>query len=137
TLADMASYWGEALPEERRDIVWALLTLNGLIYDLERGAIVGLIPRDDMFPVLALGLEPRWEPRENGLWLREELLPPKRKRQNPHAPLPMQYKLDLFQRRQAREMAQSGMTIRQIADHFGVSRMTIWRALRAGDEPNS
>src|SRR5215472_14265842 len=30
TLAGMASYWSEALPEERRDIVWALLQLNGL-----------------------------------------------------------------------------------------------------------
>jgi hypothetical protein len=31
-LSDMASFWKEALPEERRDIVWALLAPNGLVY---------------------------------------------------------------------------------------------------------
>jgi hypothetical protein len=36
TLADLASYWGEAAAEERRDMVWALLALDGLIYDLVR-----------------------------------------------------------------------------------------------------
>ena len=45
TLAVMADYWGEALPDERRDMVWSLLTLEGLIYDLERHVIVGLKPR--------------------------------------------------------------------------------------------
>ena len=52
----------------------------------------------------------------------------------PHAPLPMQFKLDHAQRQQAREMARAGMTIRQLAEHFSVSRMAIWRALRAEDE---
>jgi hypothetical protein len=134
TLSDMASFWMEALPEERRDIVWALLTPNGLVYDLERAAIVGLTPRDDMLPALALGLESRWEQRAGGLWLCAEHLPPKRKRQDPHAPLPMQYKLDFLERGQAREMARSGMTMRQIAEHFGVSRMAIWRSLNAEEE---
>ena len=69
----------------------------------------------------------------NELWLQDEHLPPKLERANPHAPLPMQYKLDVLQRRQAQEMTRSGMTIRQVADHFGVSRMAIWRALRATD----
>lgn len=32
TLEDMAAYWDEALVEERRDIVWSLLVLEGLIY---------------------------------------------------------------------------------------------------------
>jgi site-specific DNA recombinase len=131
TLADMASYWQEALPEERRDIMWALLKLNGLIYDLEQCAIRGLLPREDMLPVLALGLEARWEQCDGGLWVRAQYLPPKRQRSNPHAPLPMQYKLDPAQREQARQMARTGMTTRQIAAHLGVSRMAIWRALRA------
>jgi hypothetical protein len=64
TLADMASYSLEALPEERRDIVW---TLGGLVYDLERSVIVGLLLPPDVLPVLALGLAHRWEPREGGL----------------------------------------------------------------------
>jgi hypothetical protein len=97
TLAVMASYWSEALAEERRDIIWALLTLNGLVYDLQRQAIVGLIPREEMLPVLALGLASRWEQRDSGLWLRAEYLPPRRKRDNSHASLPMQYKLDYEQ----------------------------------------
>ena len=32
----MADYWSEALPEERRDMVWPLLNAEGLIYDLCR-----------------------------------------------------------------------------------------------------
>jgi hypothetical protein len=54
------------LPKERRDIVWALLQLGGLLYDLERRAIVGLIPRPDMLHVLALGLSAQWERRGDG-----------------------------------------------------------------------
>ncbi len=71
TLSDMAGYWGEASDEERRDMVWALLALGGLIYDLEHQGIVGLIPRPDTLPVLALGLGAGWEQRDEGLWLRE------------------------------------------------------------------
>jgi site-specific DNA recombinase len=136
-VADMASYWKDALPEERRDIVWTLLTLNGLIYDLERSAIVGLAPRAEVLQTLILGLAPNWEQRENGLWLQEDYLPPKRERANPHAPLPMQYKLDRLQRQRAKEMARAGMTVRQLADHFGVSRMAVWRALRAESTPDN
>jgi len=57
TLADMAGYWSEAAPEERRDMVGGLLMVEGLIYDLERQTIVGLIPKPTVLPVLALGLE--------------------------------------------------------------------------------
>ena len=77
TLEDMASYWEEALPGERRDIVWALLTVGGLVFDLERQTIVGLLPRGDMLPVLALGLAERWEQRGDELWFREAFLPAK------------------------------------------------------------
>lgn len=59
--------WREAVAEERRDMVWALLLLGGLVYDLERRAIVGLVPRPDMLPVLSLGLVPRWKPADGGL----------------------------------------------------------------------
>lgn len=60
TLADMAGYWGEAAAVERRDIVWALLALDGLVYDLERQGIVGLVPRPDMLPVLAVSFYGRY-----------------------------------------------------------------------------
>ncbi len=57
TLLDMADYWSEATPEERRSMVWRLLKQEGLLYDLERHTIVGLLPNAPMLPVLALGLE--------------------------------------------------------------------------------
>jgi hypothetical protein len=70
--------------EERRDIVWSLLNAEGLIYDLERRVIVGLMPREG---VLALGLEATrmWVQRDGGLWLREEYRPPKIERDEPSA----------------------------------------------------
>src|SRR5262249_47770995 len=80
TLTDMADYWDEALPEDRRDIVWVLLRLGGLIYDLERRAIVGLLPRPDMLHVLMLGLSAQWERRGEELWLRQEFIPSKLER---------------------------------------------------------
>ncbi|GHO66877.1 hypothetical protein KSC_057690 [Ktedonobacter sp. SOSP1-52] len=69
-LADMAASWSEAAPKERRDLVGGLLTVEGLVYDLERQVIVGLIPRPSVLPVLALGLQQtgKWEQREGGLW---------------------------------------------------------------------
>lgn len=75
TLSDMASYWDEAMPEVRRDIVWAHLGLGGLVYDLERQAIIGLLPRKDVMLILAMGLSNTWEQRTDGLWLRQASLP--------------------------------------------------------------
>jgi hypothetical protein len=74
TLGTLAEYWSEATAEERRDLVWSLLPIGGLVYDLERQAIVGLLPRESVLPVLSLGLEAsgHWEQRDGGLWLREE-----------------------------------------------------------------
>jgi hypothetical protein len=127
-LADMAGYWDEALSEERRDIVWALLTLGGLVYDLERRAIVGLLPRPDMGHVLALGLAAQWEQRDDGLWLRPEFIPAKLERSKMTL-RPDQRKLDPEQREEARRLLAAGKTLRQVAAHFGVSRMAIWRSM--------
>lgn len=126
TLTDMASYWDEALPEERRDIVWSLLQLGGLLYDLERRAIVGLLPRPDMLPVLALGLSAQWERRGDELWLRQEFIPPKLERSEVRL-TPDQFKLSPADREAARRLLTEGKTMRQVAEHFGVSRMAIWR----------
>jgi hypothetical protein len=60
TLSEMAAYWKEATAEERRDLVWALLRLEGLLYDLERGMIVGLVPRPDVLPVVSTGARRNW-----------------------------------------------------------------------------
>jgi DNA invertase Pin-like site-specific DNA recombinase len=128
TLADMAGYWDEALPEERRDIVWALLTLGGLIYDLERRAIVGLLPRSDMVHVLALGLVTQWEQRGDGLWLRPAFVPAKLERSEMTL-RPDQHTLSLALREEARQLLAAGKTLRQVAAHFGVSRMAIWRSM--------
>lgn len=134
TLTDMAQYWNEALPEERRDIVWALLKLGGLIYDLERRVIVGLLPRIDMLPVLGLGLASRWEQRGDELWLRIEHLPPKIKRDEIRH-TPYQRRLTPEQCRQARALVASGKSLRQVATHFGVSRMAIWRSIKNEASP--
>lgn len=130
TLEDMAGYWGEATPEERRDIVGGVLMMEGLIYDLERQIIVGLIPRPSMLPVLTLGLEKtgKWEQRERGLWLCHEYWPPKLDLTRRHVPPPAHPSLSPTQREEAiRLLQQPGMSLRRIASIFGVSKETIRR----------
>jgi DNA invertase Pin-like site-specific DNA recombinase len=130
TLTDMASYWDEALPEERRDIVWVLLQLGGLLYDLERRAIVGLLPRPDMLHVLALGLSAQWERHGDELRLRAEFIPPKLERSEMTLQ-PDQRKLSATEREAARQLLAEGKSMRQVAAHFHVSRMAIWRIAEA------
>ncbi len=130
TLADMAGYWSEASQEERRGIVGGLLMVEGLIYDLERQIVVGLIPRPSVLPVLALGLEKtgKWEQREKGLWLRSEYWPPERELGKRHAPPPPHPSLSPEQRKEAiRLLQQPGMSIRKVAAILGTSRGTIHR----------
>jgi len=130
TLADMAGYWSEATAEERRDIVGGLLTVEGLIYDLERQVIIGLLPRPSVLPVLVLGLEKtgKWEQRERGLWLRNDYWPPKRDLDKRHLPPPAHPSLSPAQREEAvRLLQQPGMSIRQVAHTLGTSRGTIHR----------
>ena len=132
TLEGMADYWAEAIPEERRDMVWSLLVAGGLIYDLERGAIVGLIPRSNILPVLALGLEGTtgWEQRESGLWLREEHLPPIQERENLHVAPPHLPSLTIEKQADALDLVQKGIPIRQVARELGTSYESIRRLLK-------
>jgi transposase-like protein len=133
TLADMAGYWSEATPEERRDIVGGLLMVEGLIYDLERQTIVGLVPRPSVLPVLALGLEKtgKWEQREKGLWLCDEYWPPKRDLEKRHVPPPVHPSLSPAQREEAiRLLQQPDMSIRKVASILGTSRGTIHRLVK-------
>jgi hypothetical protein len=107
-------------------MVWSLLQLEGLVYDLERRIIVALIPRPDMLPVLALGLSAQWEQREHELHLRPEFIPPKLERSE-MTMKPDQRKLTPTERQEARQLLAEGKTMRQVAEHFHVSRMAIWR----------
>ena len=125
---DMASYWDEALPEERRDIVWSLLILEGLIYDLERRVIAGVSPRPDVLPVLQLTLGEVWELRDGGLWRRNvEQLPV---RDLTRRPPPTPFALTPEQQREAIALVRSGKTLRAVGQVFGVSYGAIWRLLR-------
>jgi site-specific DNA recombinase len=137
TFLDMAGYWSEATSEERRDIVWSLLKLEGLIYDLERVLIIGLLPRESMLPVLALGLEKtaRWEQRDGGLWLRTEYWPPKLERGKRHLPPPLPSLTPAQQEEAIRLLRDEGMSLRKVAAVLGTSRETIRRlAQREGIE---
>jgi hypothetical protein len=130
SLTDMASYWYEALPQERRDIVWTLLQIGGLRYDLERRAIVELFPKPGMLYVLALGLSAQWERHGEELRLRAEFLP--RKLERPEMAFkPYQRKLDPEECEAARKLVANGKSLRQVASHFNVSRMAIWRIVDA------
>jgi len=133
TLERVADYWGEALPEERRDMVWSLPNTEGLVYDLERHVIVGLKPRIGVLPALALGLEATsmWEQRDGGLWLREDYWPPKLNRTGL---LPSQPpSLTTAQQEQAIMLIRQGMSLRKVADLLGTSHESVHRlAVRAG-----
>src|SRR5690349_16381621 len=131
TLTDMAGYWREALPEERRDIVWAILLADGLIYDLERRVIAGMLPRPDVLPVLALGLEADWEQRNGGLWSRATDAMPKVARVK-RLPPPTPPALTPEQRAEALALLRSGLSLRKVAAKFpGVSYGAMWRLLQA------
>ncbi|HEX4204405.1 MAG TPA: helix-turn-helix domain-containing protein [Ktedonobacteraceae bacterium] len=130
TLEDMAGYWSEANQEERRDIVGGVLMVEGLIYDLERQIIVGLIPRPSMLPALTLGLEKtgKWEQRQSGLWLCPAYWPPKLDLTRRHVPPPAHPSLSPAQREEAiRLLQEPAMSLRRIASNLGVSKETIRR----------
>jgi hypothetical protein len=132
TLKDMARYWTEAAPLERRDILWALLIGEGLIYDLERWSIIGILPRRDVLPALTLSLSPeRWKQDLGGFWLREQFVPPKRSRPEfNHPPLP-ERNLNDEQAVAALKQVHSGKTLREVGKIFGVSYSAIWRLMQA------
>jgi hypothetical protein len=104
------------------------VALGGLIYDLERSAIVGMVPRSDMLHVPALDLTPRWEQREDELWVRQEYLPGKLacSKMTQRAD---QRKLNPQQHEEARRLIAEGKSLREVAAHFGVSRMAVWRSV--------
>jgi hypothetical protein len=129
TLGDLAGYWQEAEVDERRDIVWSLLTLEGLIYDLERRVIAGVLPRPDVLPVLQLALGDAWELRDGGLWRRHvEQLPV---RDLTRRPPPTPFALTPEQQREAMALVRSGKTLRAVGQAFGVSYGAIWRLVRS------
>ena len=132
TLGRMVDYWQEATPEERRDMVWSLLNVEGLIYDLERHIIVSLKPRVAVLPVLALGLEATsmWEQRGDSLWLRDEYLPPKLERENPRLPS-QPPALTPAQQERAIMLIRQGMSLRKVADLLETSHESIRRFVKS------
>jgi hypothetical protein len=130
-LTDMASYWPDASPEERRDIAWVIMPAEGLIYDLERRLIAGVFPRPDMFPVLALALDAEWEQREGKLWRSGlDALPKIAPKKVPPPLTPPA--LTSQQRTEALALVRSGLSLRKVAAKFpGVSFAAIWRLMRA------
>ena len=130
TLGNMADYWSEATPEERRDMVWSLLSTGGLVYDLERHAIIGLKPRFSVLPVLALGLDATemWEQRDDGLWLRLEYWPPIREdKGNPPSQPPS---LTPAQQEKAIMLIRQGFSLRKVAELLGTSYASIHRLVK-------
>lgn len=127
-LPEMVEAWPLATAEDRRDILWAVTRAEGLIYDLERCALVGILPQSDVLPALTLALAPRWERRLDGLWLLQEHWPPVHERAKTNHPPLTEPKLDAEQREQALAMLREGMSIREVARHFpNVSHNVIWR----------
>jgi len=130
TLERVADYWNEAMPEERRDIVWSLLNSDGLVYDLERHIILGLKPRVGVLPALALGLEATemWEQREDELWLREDYWPPKRDVVSNGGRPPI---LSKAEQERAIMLIRQGMPLEKIAELFNTSHDTIRRLAKS------
>lgn len=137
TLADMASYWEAATSEERRDIVWALTSIEGVVYDLERRMIAGILPRPDVLPVLALGLEGQWVRRDDGgLWRMGLAQLPKPERIK-NVPPPTPPALTPEQQVEALRLVHLGLSLRKVAGHFpGVSYGAIWRLVRLNESKN-
>jgi transposase len=114
-------------------MVWSLLHAEGLIYDLERHAIVGLKPRAGVLDVMALGLEATgmWERREETLWLREDYWPPKRERENLGRPP----SLTPAEQERAIMLIRQGMPLKKVAELFDTSYEVVRRlAKRQGVE---
>ena len=107
-------------------MVWTMLQPSGLRYDLERRAIVGLVPRPDMLHPLAIGLSSHWGLHGETLLLRSEVLPPKLERTEMTLK-PYLRKLNPEECEAARQLVAEGKSLRQVAAHFNVSRMAIWR----------
>jgi transposase-like protein len=136
TIADVASYWSEAAPEKRQEIVTGFLRGEGLVYDLERQAIVGLLPHASVLPVLSLGLQytAQWEQRDGGLWLLQDYWPPKRDLTTRHIPPPPPPSLSPEQREEAMKLlCEPGMSLRNVASRLGTSRATIHRLAQQED----
>jgi len=123
---------GEATAEERRDIVWALLPAEGLLYGLERRAIAAVLPCPNVLPVLALGLGDAWEARpDGGLWRRDLASLPVRDRTAARRPPPTPPALTHEQQVEALALVRAGQSLRQVGARFGVSYGAIGRLLQS------
>jgi DNA-binding CsgD family transcriptional regulator len=94
-------------------------------------AIIGLLPRDGVLLVLAMGLEATkmWEQRDGGLWLREEYLPPF-VQSGPHLPSPQKPSMTPAQQEQAILLIRQGMSLREVAKLFDTSYQSVFRLVK-------
>jgi hypothetical protein len=76
--------------------------------------------------VLALGHSAQWERHGDEVRLRTGFIPPKLERSETTLQ-PDQRKLTASEREAARQLLAGGKSMRQVAAHFNVSRMAIWR----------
>jgi transposase len=96
---------------------------------------VGLVPRPDTLPVLALGLGEQWEQQpDGGLWLRDgvmegQLRPAGLEEKPPFRPA----KLTPQQRDDALAQLRAGSSPQQVADALGVSYWVILRLIKRHD----
>jgi hypothetical protein len=103
--------------------------LEGLIYDLERRVIAGVIPRPDVLSVLQLVLGHAWELRDGGLWRRNREQFPVR--DLTRRPPPTPFALSPEQQREAIALVRFGKTLRAVGQVFGVSYGATWRLIRS------
>jgi transposase len=137
SLMEAANCWISGTSTERRDLVWSMLDLNGLVYDLQRQCIVGIKPRDVALPALKLGLQEHWRLHDQGLWLREEYIDiyaATGKVELGDALRSRGRRLGADQWQEAKHLLQEGMPPQEVARHFHVSTWVILRLIQR-DEP--
>jgi len=131
-IADMVGRWDTGTSEERRDIVWALLCQNGLVYDLQRQGIAGLMPHPAVLPLLDLGLSEYWEARDGGLWLRPEHVDrfSVRTSEDVDALPNRAHRMSIEQRQEALALLEASMSLQKVAQQCGVSCWMIFRLMK-------
>jgi site-specific DNA recombinase len=152
-LGDLATYWGDAVsPRAQREMIAALVTPGGVIYDLQRQLIVGLRPQPEALPALELGLGAEWHHRDDGhgsdrsggeddiIWLKPEFYDRDAGRSASEAAAyePAQRsRLTQEQRQMALELLRTGQSLQQIADKVGCSYWALLRLARRFVDPES
>jgi DNA invertase Pin-like site-specific DNA recombinase len=152
-LGDLASYWSTASMRRQHEVVNALLMPEGVVYDLQRQLIIGLRPRPEAQPALELALATEWQRRHNDssrgshancytsmLWLKPEYYDRYARRSASEA---AEYQpahrssITKEQRAQALALLGTDQSLRQIADHVGISYWAVLRLAQRFMDPDT